>query len=132
MLLFGSVIGLLVGLADLHDLVEPQARIVSPLMQQGSPIAAFAAALASACAALLVAARYMRSVRPRLETQPRDAAGSNDAGKAPAANRRRPTALRAGRLSAIELTLRRVSFAFLAIGAAAFTMAEAFEAGIGF
>jgi hypothetical protein len=100
-----SAAGLLIGLADLQDIIDPDARLIYPVVQLGAPIAVFASALAAAWVALLV---------DRIETR-----------GAPIA----VAARRNARLSVLRVTFRRVAVCLAVIGASAFAAGEVVELG---
>jgi hypothetical protein len=100
---------LLIGLADLHDIIDPDARLIYPVVQLGAPIAAFACALAAAWVALLV---------DRIETR-----GAPITADTPVAARRNV------RLSALGVTFRRAAVCLAVIGASAFAAEEVVELG---
>lgn len=104
-----SAAGLLIGLADLHDIIDPDTRLIYPVVQLGAPIAAFACALAAAWVALLV---------DRIETR-----GAPITAGAPVAARRNV------RLSALRVTFRRAAVCLAVIGASAFAAGEVVELG---
>lgn len=124
-LLVTGALGLLVGLVDLRDFVEPTSKLAYPLVQQGLPILAFALALASSCAGLLTAGRYSRAIHDGFVALTADASSPYRV----AANAV-PFGLRAERLFARESSLRRASLALSALGAIAFAGAELFEHGL--
>lgn len=117
--LFGaSVAGLAVGLIDLTDLTEPAESIAHPIIQLGTPIAAFLSALLAAYSAIAVARQFapapLSATRSDATTSgvALGAGGSFDAS------------------SAGEESLRRACMAFLAFGLVAFGLAELREHGL--
>ena len=56
-LLVASAAGMTAALLDLHDLIEPAARLPYPAIQLGVPIVAFAGALVASCAGQVAAQR---------------------------------------------------------------------------
>jgi hypothetical protein len=104
-----SAAGLLVGIADLDDLIDPNVQLIYPALQLGTPIAVFAVALAAAGMALLADRAEARS-RPM----------------APAA----PAARRSIRLSALTPALKRAAVCLSVVGASAFAAGEMLEHGL--
>lgn len=105
-----SAIGLSIGLSDLWDLTEPVKVVVYPAIQLGTPIVAFSSSLLIACMAHVVARRPVAMT------------GSGASG-AHGAKMYAPAC-------ASETSLRRASLALLAIGLAAFGLAELMEHGV--
>jgi len=123
-LLMATTAGLVAGLADLHDLIEHTNRPTYPILQLGAPVIAFAIAVASSYAALVVANRHLRTVLDRF---------------ASLAEERPPNASTVGtirfglcveRLLACEMSLRRSALALFLLGFVAFAGAEYAEHGL--
>jgi hypothetical protein len=104
-----SAAGLVVGLADLDDLLDPGAQLTYPTLQLGAPIIVFAAALAAAWIALLV---------DRVETRGRSVAVATQAAR------------HGQRLSALKAALTRTAVCLSAVGASAFVVGEILEYGL--
>jgi hypothetical protein len=119
-LLAASTAGLATGLADLRDLTE-EAQLSYPLLQLGAPIVAFAVAAAASCGALAAAGRHLRAVLDRVAVL--------TAGTPAAAAAGTGFGLRAERLSASEMSLRRAALALFVLGAIAFAGVEWAEHG---
>ena len=116
LLLGGSIAGVAAGFTDLSDLAEPMERLALPLIQLGTPILAFSAALAAVGGSMLAARRGSRML-------PGEASSGTALG-APFPNLE-PAAWPAG-----ERSLRRACLALLAFGLSAFILAELAEEGV--
>jgi hypothetical protein len=121
-LLFVSAAGLLVVLADLHDVVEPTGKPAYPIVQLGLPILAFATALVLCYAATLAGTRLLRTILDWFEALKRNSQ-SDSAAAAEIEYLKRTFDQQA----ANEASLWRASVVQLALGAAIFAAAETAE-----
>jgi len=118
-LLFVSAVGLLIGLADLHDLAEPAGKPAYPIVQLGVPIIAFATALVLSYGATVIGTSQLRAILDWFSALKRKAQ-ADIAATAEIDRLKRSLERQAAR----ETSLRRASLAQFALGVAVFAAAE--------
>jgi hypothetical protein len=123
-MLFLSAVGLLIVLADLHDLIEPAGKPTYPIVQLGIPILAFATAVVLSYCATHIGRRHLHRLLDWFASQQRASISDMPTEAELSRHLKRNLEWQCAR----EISLRRASIVQFLLGAAIFAAAELAEA----